>query len=390
MYEECDGMEYELSATRLDLRFVAPDMTFASPESSCLQPPDPEKYQPKQFFTTALQQGKVELTWDEEDHGKLKSMKEAFEKVDNDDFGDMSNLIGSASESEEEEDGESDGVEEDEDEKDKISQYRALLSGVTDKVSSEPAEEADMEVTWTDGVSQEDEGAVDSLTPWERFLQKKREKKSKRKNQKQEERKDDSEDEIPDDVDLNDPFFAEELGQDFEKKENKKKKKNKRKINDEQNEGGESQGDLGLMVMDSDDEKEHFDFKHILEAENKEGKKKKKKWRRKKKELDIPTQDSFSVNVADSRFSAMYSRPEFNIDPTDPNFKKTKNMEKIIGEKQKRFSRSDPREERRGKEGGSKKQKLDPEVSQSIKTVKNKWKKNSMKSRKLSFKVIDS
>merc|ERR1712039_949138 len=140
---------------------------------------------------------------DEEDHGKLKSMKEAFEKVDNDDFGDMSNLIGSASESEEEEDGESDG-EEDEDEKDKISQYRALLSGVTDKVSSEPAEEADMEVTWTDGVSQEDEGDVDSLTPWERFLQKKREKKSKRKNQKQVERKDDSEDEIPDDVDLND------------------------------------------------------------------------------------------------------------------------------------------------------------------------------------------
>merc|ERR1711879_30394 len=152
-----------------------------------------------------------------------------------------------------------------------ISQYRALLSGVTDKVSSEPAEEADMEVTWTDCVSQEDEGDVDSLTPWERFLQKKREKKSKRKNQKQVERKDDSEDEIPDDVDLNDPFFAEELGQDFEKKENKKKKKNKRKINDEQNEGGESQGDLSLMVMDSDDEKEHLDFKHILEAENKEG-----------------------------------------------------------------------------------------------------------------------
>merc|ERR1711990_363560 len=162
-------------------------------------------------------------------------------------------------------------------------------------------------------------------------------------------------------------------------------KKKKTKILEDQNEDHESKGELGLMVMDSDDEKEHFDFKHILEAESKEGKKKKKKWRKKKKELDIPSQDSFSVNVGDSRFSAMYSRPEFNIDPTNPNFKKTKNVEKIIGEKQKRFERPNSKGDS-GPGLSCKKQKLDPDVSRAIKSVKNKWNKNA-KSRKLAFKV---
>jgi len=387
VYEECDGMEYELSATRLDLRFVEPDMTFSSPQSSCLHHPDPDNYQPKLFFTTALQQGKVELTWDEEDQDRLKSMKEAFDKVDNEeDFGDMSNLIGSGSESEEEAEDKDDVVEDDDNEKDTISQYKALLTGFAEKESNSTAEMGNMEFTWKDEVQVPEENEEENLTPWEKFLKKKKDKKMNRKNQKQAEIKGDSDDDIPDDVDMSDPFFAEEFGEDYIKDNKQKKKKMKKQI-DEQDEEDDDRGDLGLMVMDSDDEKEHFDFKHILEAENKEGKKKKKKWRKKKKELDIPTQDSFSVNVADSRFSAMYSRPEFNIDPTNPNFKKTKNMEKIIGEKQKRVGRSNPVEI-----GGvrSKKQKLEPDVSQAIKSVKNKWKKNSMKSRKLSFKVKDS
>merc|ERR1719259_1014632 len=81
-------MEYELSATRLDLRFIPSDMTFDTPStSSCSQPPDPDKYEPKQFCTTALQQGKVELTWDEEDQSKMKAMKDAFTKGDDDDRG---------------------------------------------------------------------------------------------------------------------------------------------------------------------------------------------------------------------------------------------------------------------------------------------------------------
>ena len=45
-------------------RFIPSEMTFtAAPESSCLAPPDPDKYTPKVFCTTALQQGKVSWDW---------------------------------------------------------------------------------------------------------------------------------------------------------------------------------------------------------------------------------------------------------------------------------------------------------------------------------------
>jgi len=281
-------------------------------------------------------------------------------------------------------------MEEEEDEKDTISRYRALLTGIAEKDSQKPTEKGNMEFTWNEEVPEETEG--EHLTPWESYLQKKKEKRSSKKKQNKAERNEDldsSDEDIPDDVDLNDPFFAEELGQDYVKKGKKENKKKKTKVTEEPNEDQDGKGELGLMVMDSDDEKEHFDFKHILEAESKEGKKKRKKWRKKKKELDIPAQDSFSVNVGDSRFSAMYSRPEFNIDPTDPNFKKTKNMEKIIGEKQKRFERHNPKGDS-GSGFSCKKQKLDPDVSRAIKSVKNKWNKNAKKSRKLTFNVKDS
>lgn len=35
------------------------------PKEECTEIPEPVKYQPRQFTTTALQQVKVELTWDE-------------------------------------------------------------------------------------------------------------------------------------------------------------------------------------------------------------------------------------------------------------------------------------------------------------------------------------
>jgi len=363
VYTECDGMEYELSATRLDLRFIPAEMSFSTPSSSCMSPPNPDKYQPKAFCTTALQQGKVELTWDEDNQERAKAIKEAFNMEEGKEVENLGDLIGSASEDEEDEIG--DGSDEEASEKKgSISKYRALLADLGDKNENQ-TDEGDMEVTWKDEDSGEEK---EEMTPWDKYLKKKKEKKKKKI-----ETLESGSDDPPEGVDMSDPFFAEEL----EKTEQKKKHK-KKKTKEVTNYTEENDDKLALMVMDSDDEKDHFNFKDIVESETKSVKSK-KKWKKKKKQLEIPEEDSFNVNVSDSRFSALFSRPEFNIDPTDSNFKKTKNMEKIIEEKQKRIAQADTSKV----DQSFKKQKLDPDVSSSLKSVKNKWKKNAKKGKKV-------
>merc|ERR1719150_2177936 len=89
---------------------------------------------------------------------------------------------------------------------------------------------------------------------------------------------------------MNDPFFAEEFGDEYKKEEQTQKKSKKKK--------------------------------------------------KKKKVSAKPVEDTFAVDVGDERFGALFNRAEFNIDPTESNFKKTKNMEKIIAEKMKRIENS--------------------------------------------------
>lgn len=89
--------------------------------------------------------------------------------------------------------------------------------------------------------------------------------------------------------------------------------------------------------MDDTDDKQHFSLKKIMEAENesKSLKKKNRKWKKVKDDVKA-AEDTFEVDVADSRFSALFSSHLYNVDPSDPNFKRTKGMETIIHEKQKR------------------------------------------------------
>jgi len=48
------------------------------------------------------------------------------------------------------------------------------------------------------------------------------------------------------------------------------------------------------------------------------------------------TDDAFQLNVNDKRFQAVYTRPAFNIDQTDPHFKPTAGTQKLIDEKLKK------------------------------------------------------
>merc|ERR1711915_939780 len=90
--------------------------------------------------------------------------------------------------------------------------------------------------------------------------------------------------------------------------------------------------------------------------------------------------DNFDVNVNDERFAAIFNNPDFNIDPSQQNFKKTSGMDKLITEKQKRLVGSGG--SRPVAEPKAEKSKLDPELSASLKSVKNKWEKNAKKKSK--------
>lgn len=103
IYTECDGHEYESTATKIDLRFIPDDMEFdQQPKETCSAMPDVSKYQPRQFTTTALQQVKVECTWDETKLDRQEITKKINSgKIDDIDENDMKTYLASGSSEEE-------------------------------------------------------------------------------------------------------------------------------------------------------------------------------------------------------------------------------------------------------------------------------------------------
>ncbi|VDO44634.1 unnamed protein product, partial [Onchocerca flexuosa] len=81
LYEACDGVEFESSAIRLDLRFVPDDMTF---ESNAIKEQVTEEdinlnaFKPKNFESAALSKSSAKLTWDETDPERIKAERDAF------------------------------------------------------------------------------------------------------------------------------------------------------------------------------------------------------------------------------------------------------------------------------------------------------------------------
>ncbi|CAM9123180.1 unnamed protein product [Scytosiphon promiscuus] len=65
IYREVDGMEFEHSSVALDLRFIPDDVSFEGRQTRDKSTSVPSSYQPPSFICKALQQTKVECTWDE-------------------------------------------------------------------------------------------------------------------------------------------------------------------------------------------------------------------------------------------------------------------------------------------------------------------------------------
>lgn len=388
LYSECDGMEYESSATRLDMRFIPDDVTFdQEPREECTKLPDLTKYKPRLFTTTALQQAKVELTWDATNPNRTETIKSALDgKIDD---LDLKDYLASSSESEEENQVE-DEAKSDQDDEDPILKYKKLLEDIEKKDEKKSNKDMEMEISWGIGIKDKAEELVKkkmnsetkNLTPFEKLVQKRKEKK-KLKKLKNKEKKDAKEDEdsdsdggsmsddVPSDVDMNDPYFAEEFNKpEFKKPKPESKTKKQKKGDDDSDvdpEDEKKRAELELLLAD-DDGKAHFSLKKTQESESSKKSRRKKKLKEKMNEQKQSLPE-FEINVNDDRFSALYNSHHYNIDPSDPNFKKTKNMEKLIQEKLKRRPADTPPEAQ-----PSKKSKEDVELSILVKNVKRKTK----------------
>lgn len=428
IYGECDGYEYESSCSVLDLRFIPDDVEFDEEPKDVATDVNLSAYTPKLFTSSASTTSKVQLTWDETDHERVTALNRNFNKNELLDMDFNAYLASSSDEDEEEEGGgeiefgEDEGAEQmkvekkpqEEEEKKKkkknseeqISKYRELLKGVQDKEKKlQGDKDMEMEITWVPGLKETTEQLVkkklegkDKLTPWEEFLEKKKEKKKKKKKSqtKQGESEEElSDDELPPDVNLSDPFFAEELATtDVKKKQKGKKKKeeDKERTAEEEEELEKQKAEMALLMEDDDDKHQHFNYDKIVEQQNLSKKKRKKLLKKGEESLE---DDDFQVDVKDPRFQAMFTSHLFNLDPSHPSYKKTKATQSILTEKQRRREEQQRRmedtlsgqsvtptqeeaaaalQEEAGKrrENDSPKKSMDPGLSLLIKSIKSK------------------
>ncbi|CAI9566998.1 unnamed protein product [Staurois parvus] len=344
IYEDCDGLEFESSCSFVDLRFIPDEAQFDDEPKDSAVDVDISAYKPKLFTSAANVTSKVDLTWDETDQERVTTLNRPFKKNEILDMDFQAYLASSSEEEDDELSAENVEVEDvkskigPKDDEDQIARYRELLKGIQEKEKKQEDKDVEMEVKWVPGLKESAEQMVknklegnDKLTPWEKYLQKHKEKRKMKKKKKESIEEKDEEDEIPSDVDFSDPYFSEEL-----KKPGMKKKftagKNEQASSEDEKEKERQKAEMALLMMDDvEDDRKHFNYDKIVEQQNLSRSKKKKL--KKKEEL---VEDNFQINVEDSRFQAMYTSHLYNLDPSDPNFKKTKAIERVLEEKARR------------------------------------------------------
>lgn len=371
IYEATDGSEYLSSSNFLDLRFIPDDVTFDDePRDEC--DAVPKGYKPVDFVTDALQHSKVKLTWDmhPEEVSRKESIKKAFtgsraDIAEND----LRAYLASGSEGEEEEDAEEEedepepeaesAAEDQEVEEPKLSKkelarrkMRAALGlGVepTQKSTKSSAPVGDMQITFTSALS-EKEAKRPALgeTTIEKYKRKEREKKearraamiAKREGANIEAAAEDGAAEATADGDLgfDDPFFTSEQpvpSKSSVRKEDRLKKRAAKEAEEATRAAEKAQLEL-LMADDTQGGAniDHFDMKEIARLEKQKGKKKKKG--KKAREDQGGLQENFDMDVEDTRFKAVFESHEFAIDPSNPKFKATSGMKKLLEEGRKK------------------------------------------------------
>ncbi|KAK4052393.1 pre-rRNA-processing protein esf1 [Microbotryomycetes sp. JL201] len=357
-------------------------------------------YQANDYVTDALRHSKVKLTWDADDphrKSKINSVLDSIygkgkNKKGGRDINDEELRVFIASSSDEGE-RHPDGDDEDEHDdffergeesvkdqgKDKRSKMRALLGldeleqqawdgskAVAGKGGKGRGEE--MQITFAPALSSK-KGALDSdsdgdqgkqETSIEKYKRKEKERRERKKAERQAKRggkpvagpEDGGEDTGPggfdDDFfvdDGRDPFAAYDAGEidsGDEAAANKGKKLSKaekRKARQAAEDAAkEGQAELELLVGSDDEDaadSKHFDMRKIVKAEKNKGKKKRTRGKKADDSAEA-VNDTFEIDLKDDRFKSVHEDYDFAIDPTNPKFQKTRNMQALLSEGRKR------------------------------------------------------
>ncbi|KAK6512083.1 pre-rRNA-processing protein esf1 [Arthrobotrys musiformis] len=346
IYTECDGAEFASTANFFDLRFVPDGTDFDDrPRDECSE--TPKKYKPVEFSTDALQHSKVKLTWDQEDATRKAAVKEAFSRREVEEMDLQAYLA-------------SDSDEEGEEAKDA---YRKLLNLGPSSEKAEKGEKkpvGDMEVTFSAALAAEDGKKKDIFerdeTTMEKYVRKERDRKKARKEKMKEKRAEangekleapasDEEENQGEELGFDDPFFEnpEKFNADSKKAKKQKRREEKEKTAAEQ--AAKREELEALMANDKTSELQHFNMNDILKREKLaklKGKAAKRMAKKKGVKEAEGLQDDYKMDVNDSRFAAIYEKTEFAIDPTNPRYKKTQAMEKVMEERRKRRANDEP------------------------------------------------
>lgn len=291
LYKEIDGLEFELSQLKMDLRFI-PDSIEEfphSPKEVCTEAP--EDYECNFFTNRAFGHTNVKLTWDEDDPKRIKIIKKKMDvdKLEEQDFRDY---VASSSGGESEEDPEEMarkrallGLDGDDSESDE--ELNAAIG--VGKKHAKTKVEGDIKITFKSGFDDIGKNLVKAKkekeeqkkeSAWEAYQRERKQKKRERKQTEKEKRKLDEE-------------MADKVPEEGKNKKHKKKK-------------------LDKLISKDAATKEELEL--LVEGD--------------------ATDDKFKPNTKDKRFKAIYEKGAFNIDPTHKEF--TKVGKSFLDEHQKR------------------------------------------------------
>lgn len=343
LYDQMDGLEaHSMTPASLDLRFVPDELAPPyEPVNSSIEVPS--KYVALPTVRSALSHTKVKCTWDEAPQQRKKDlMKKSFSANELADM-DLKAYLASSSSEEDEEGAEalrklvrggdneddsdffksdaSEGENDDDRFVDMEQSFSTKASEIAENLEKKTTEMANKKVH----TLQPDE----DKSVWQKYLDKKKNIRKERRKAAKEARKTVNSERFGNNDDDDEDSGDEIITAPTAPKEKKKSKKVKEERPVDPN--AATAEDLELLTA-GDDSSKGFNMRGPQRQAHK-GKKKK----------PGQEEDSFKVDVDDPRIKSIFDHPDFEIDPTNPEYRRTEGMGAVLETKRKRKAERDNR-----------------------------------------------